>query len=83
MQTPAMPCAPLDATEPKVEVMQLENVLYFLAFAGLFFLMMRFGCGAHITGMHISTAKRAATIMVTTEICAGYRQIRPPTPFAA
>ena len=50
MQTPAMPCAPLDATEPKVGVMQLENVLYFLVFAGLFFLMMRFGCGAHITG---------------------------------
>ena len=30
--------------------MQLENVLYFLVFAGLFFLMMRFGCGAHIMG---------------------------------
>ena len=30
--------------------MQLENVLYFLVFAGLFFVMMRFGCGAHIMG---------------------------------
>ncbi len=30
--------------------MQLQNVLYFLVFAGLFFLMMRFGCGAHVMG---------------------------------
>lgn len=30
--------------------MQLQNVLYFLLFAGLFFVMMRFGCGAHISG---------------------------------
>ncbi|MBI1220940.1 MAG: YHS domain-containing protein [Rhodobacteraceae bacterium] len=25
-------------------------LLYFAIFAGLFFLMMRFGCGAHVTG---------------------------------
>lgn len=30
--------------------MQLENVLYFLLWAGLFFAMMRFGCGSHIMG---------------------------------
>ena len=30
--------------------MQLENVLYFLLWAGLFVVMMRFGCGAHIMG---------------------------------
>ena len=28
----------------------MESVLYFLAMAGLFFLMMRFGCGAHVMG---------------------------------
>ncbi|HUZ75794.1 MAG TPA: YHS domain-containing protein [Stellaceae bacterium] len=30
--------------------MQAGNVLYFLVLAGLFFLMMRFGCGAHVMG---------------------------------
>ena len=30
--------------------MQLQNVLYFLVWAGLFFVMMRFGCGAHVMG---------------------------------
>lgn len=30
--------------------MQLQNVLYFLVWAGLIFLMMRFGCGVHIMG---------------------------------
>lgn len=30
--------------------MQLDNILYFLLWAGLFFVMMRFGCGAHIMG---------------------------------
>lgn len=30
--------------------MQAGTVLYFLVFAGLFVLMMRFGCGAHIMG---------------------------------
>ena len=29
---------------------QLGNILYFLLLAGLFFFMMRVGCGAHITG---------------------------------
>ncbi len=29
---------------------QLGNMLYFLLLAGLFFVMMRFGCGAHIMG---------------------------------
>ncbi len=32
--------------------MQLQNVLYFLAWAVFFFLMMRFGCGAHVMGHH-------------------------------
>ena len=30
--------------------MQLGNVLYFLLWAVAFFLMMRFGCGAHVLG---------------------------------
>jgi len=30
--------------------MQLENVFYFVIWGALFFVMMRFGCGAHIMG---------------------------------
>ena len=30
--------------------MHLQDVLYFLLWAGLFFVMMRFGCGAHVMG---------------------------------
>ncbi|MEO8385357.1 MAG: YHS domain-containing protein [Betaproteobacteria bacterium] len=30
--------------------MQFQNVVYFLVWAGLFFVMMRFGCGSHIMG---------------------------------
>ncbi len=30
--------------------MQIPTVLYFLIWAGLFALMMRFGCGAHVMG---------------------------------
>ena len=28
----------------------MESLLYFLLWAGLFFVLMRFGCGAHIMG---------------------------------
>jgi hypothetical protein len=28
----------------------MESVVYFLLWAGLIFLMMRFGCGAHVMG---------------------------------
>lgn len=28
----------------------MGTLLYFIVFAGLFFLMMRFGCGAHLMG---------------------------------
>ena len=28
----------------------METLIYFLLWAGLFFLMMRFGCGAHVMG---------------------------------
>ncbi len=28
----------------------MESLIYFLLFAGAFFLMMRFGCGAHVMG---------------------------------
>ena len=28
----------------------MESLIYFLLFAGLIFLMMRFGCGAHVMG---------------------------------
>jgi len=30
--------------------MQLQNVVYFLVWAGVIFFMMRFGCGAHVMG---------------------------------
>jgi YHS domain-containing protein len=30
--------------------MQLQDVLYYVFWAALFFVMMRFGCGAHIMG---------------------------------
>ena len=30
--------------------MQLQDVLYYVFLAGVFFVMMRFGCGAHIMG---------------------------------
>ena len=30
--------------------MPLQNVLYFLMWAGIFFFMMRLGCGAHVMG---------------------------------
>lgn len=30
----------------------MEDLLYFALFAGLFFLMMRFGCGSHVMGHH-------------------------------
>jgi YHS domain-containing protein len=30
--------------------MQIQDILYYLFMAGLFFAMMRFGCGAHIMG---------------------------------
>jgi YHS domain-containing protein len=33
-----------------VTAMQLQNVLYFLVWAGLIFFVMRFLCGAHIMG---------------------------------
>lgn len=28
----------------------MESLIYFLLFAGLMFMMMRFGCGAHVMG---------------------------------
>lgn len=38
----------------------LENVLYLLLWAGLFVVMMRFGCGAHIMGhAHHHGAKKS------------------------
>lgn len=30
----------------------MENILYFVFFAGLFAFMMRFGCGVHVMGHH-------------------------------
>ena len=32
--------------------MQWQSVLYFLMWAGVFAVMMRFGCGAHVMGHH-------------------------------
>jgi YHS domain-containing protein len=37
--------------------MQLQDILYYLFLAGLFFVMMRYGCGSHIMGhSHHKTA---------------------------
>jgi YHS domain-containing protein len=30
----------------------MNSIIYFLIWGGLFFLMMRFGCGAHVMGHH-------------------------------
>ena len=30
--------------------MQIQDVLYYVVWAGLFFLLMRYGCGAHVMG---------------------------------
>jgi YHS domain-containing protein len=30
--------------------MQIQDILYYVFWAGLFFVVMRFGCGAHIMG---------------------------------
>jgi hypothetical protein len=38
------------AGQPGYIVMQLDNIWYYLLWAGLFFVMMRFGCGAHVMG---------------------------------
>jgi YHS domain-containing protein len=44
--------------------MSIENVLYYLFVAGMFFVMMRFGCGSHVMGHghhHSSSAGGAPT----------------------
>lgn len=38
----------------------MESLLYFAFLAGLIFLMMRFGCGAHIMGHDHGKAKRSS-----------------------
>jgi YHS domain-containing protein len=44
----------------------MEAVVYFLLWAGLFFLVMRFGCGAHVMGHghkhHRSSADRTMPV---------------------
>ena len=63
---------------------QLGNILYFLLWAGVFFSMRRFGCGARTSwGMAITTVERKPTITVATAICAGLRRNKLSTPFAA
>lgn len=37
----------------------MEFLIYFLVWAGLIFLMMRFGCGAHVMGHGQKTSDRA------------------------
>ena len=32
--------------------MRFQNIIYYLVWAALFFVMMRFGCGAHVMGHH-------------------------------
>jgi hypothetical protein len=38
------------AGQPGYNVMHIDNIWYYLLWAGLFFVMMRFGCGAHVMG---------------------------------
>ncbi|MBI1213486.1 MAG: YHS domain-containing protein [Alphaproteobacteria bacterium] len=63
----------------------MDSLLYFLAFAALFFVAMRFGCGAHVTGhshghghdkqagsagdLRSVSSVRAATGQVTDVVC--------------
>jgi YHS domain-containing protein len=41
--------------------MEFQNVVYFLLWAALFFVMMRFGCGAHVMGLGHGRDHRAGT----------------------
>lgn len=56
--------------------MQLQNVLYFLIWAGLFFVMVRLAAAHTSWLMIITVAGQAPTITATTEIFAGCRQSR-------
>jgi YHS domain-containing protein len=58
--------------------MDFQTVLYFLVLAGLFLLMMRFGCGAHVMGHahrnddrsgRNSDARSAAPTKATDPVC--------------
>ena len=62
--------------------MQLQNVLYFLVWAGLFFVMMRFGRGANVMGHVIAIAERVRTkIAVPAAVAVGYPRRRTSIPF--
>ena len=39
----------------------MEALLYFILWAGLIFLMMRFGCGAHVTGHRRGRGERVGS----------------------
>ena len=42
--------------------MHIQDILYYVFWAGLFIVMMRFGCGAHIMGhSHHHTARARIT----------------------
>ena len=61
----------------------LENVLYFVIGAGIIFLMMRYGCGAHIMGHGHPMARQAPMITAAIATCVGWPQIAPLIPFVA
>ena len=42
--------APLALTGPNKDTLAMETLIYFLFWAAVIFLMMRFGCGSHIMG---------------------------------
>jgi YHS domain-containing protein len=54
--------------------MHLQDVIYYLVWAGLFFVMMRYGCGAHIMGHghhHAGSTQGAPAVSdpVTDPVC--------------
>lgn len=66
----------------------MEGLLSLLVFAGLFFLMMRFGCGSHIShggcghpnGKHAEHDEHGATSNSGTYTCPMHPEIRQPSP---
>ena len=56
----------------------MEALAYFILWAGLFFLMMRFGCGAHILG-HGHDTKAGKQDQKSSEISSQLRWLAPET----
>lgn len=66
----------------------MEGLLAFLAFAVLFFLMMRFGCGSHVGhgghgqhhGKHADHGEQGATSDCGGYTCPMHPEVRQPLP---